>query len=97
MVLLSAMATIQFEESPLPSLNDHTVVIGVPADGLCMWSCLYLACCSPKELAATWKIDFRVGVLCGEQQVRAGLYIAISILTYIYLGSYQGRSIVSSN
>jgi hypothetical protein len=53
MVLPSALATIEFIESPVPSLSDHTTVVQVPSDGLCMWSCLYLACCTPAQLYAT--------------------------------------------
>ena len=63
MVILSALSCIELYDVPLPDpsaasdswtgVPAESVAVFVPANGLCFWSCLFLAIqCSPKDLFA---------------------------------------------
>lgn len=69
MIILSALSCIELYDVPLPDptpasdackgVPAESVVVLVPANGICFWSCLYLAVqCAPKDLFA-WFVQPR--------------------------------------
>ena len=54
MVLLSALGSIELFDFPQMVLPSGSGVVQVPADGLCFWSCLFLALAASPEQLWAW-------------------------------------------
>lgn len=77
MVLMAALATVEFIEEELPVLAEQAKVVAVPADGLCFWASLYLACCSSKELYVSRRIISLICPRTSSHWWRFGLLLAV--------------------